>query len=867
MAKKALIGTWEVTNCEVSNFDRCSIKENDLEGVRFTLTKTGDLYWTVPEEISFMPLFKFNTYEYHIKTLCALRRTMKMCNVYLRIGGYAGHVLEFRVYNIKAKQRIILSSKNFCEIDCRYVKEVLDADKFSGPFSLLPALEEGFFSDITILAKNKRQFKVHSLILNLEAKEINWRSEPPPFSDISEDALGTILHFLYTECLPEELSVSEAGDIIKVASEYKCLERLTDYCRKYIKRMELRNQIITILNDMHSGMEKFVDYLSPSVRHGSQQEAFLTNPATLYNALKQSFREQVVVIAKFIQLCDIFASKEHNLSNAEQDEILSLFKSKIPIFNQQFRKFLEGLKKIYRSMTPVQRVEAVAFIVPEIDTLLASLISLIDDVDILVQEVIQNFSKSELIKHFRREDKSWLAREDKLSCRLARLVHRMEITQMMSVHETIKMLLEMFSHKKECYVDMPTQDKVHVVARILDYFIKEELPVFLTRLDEIVDIFDEKKLDLFNFKFFFKAETSKIVYFLKKFREQINAAQKLTTHACELVQRDSFTQTMQSLNLIPDKPSVENNVKENNAQSSTYGHRDLNLVKELCTPPPLKDSRFSKNTIVLLNDQLNTDMEFEVICDTKDLPNEGATNAVPEKSIIKAHRVIVAARCNWFRRALLSGMREAIDKKIVIHDTNPALFKIFLEYLYSGVLNRRDLSTDQLLELILLSDRYEMDSLKQTCEHILKSSIDFESALYLLGFADQYNANILKKQCIKYISEHNEITECEDFCELPISLQSEIFDLVWTQPKLEDDLFNSDPGDMPAIFFSSPDSYSQEGRSLDTSKSSRLESHVAELQSILGDVPKYTLVELILAADYNLERAVNFYYSDSVDTI
>lgn len=33
-----------------------------------------------------------------------------------------------------------------------------------------------------------------------------------------------------------------------------------------------------------------------------------------------------------------------------------------------------------------------------------------------------------------------------------------------------------------------------------------------------------------------------------------------------------------------------------------------------------------------------------------------------EKCTIRAHRVIVAARCDWFRRALLSGMREAIDK-------------------------------------------------------------------------------------------------------------------------------------------------------------------------------------------------------------
>ena len=33
-----------------------------------------------------------------------------------------------------------------------------------------------------------------------------------------------------------------------------------------------------------------------------------------------------------------------------------------------------------------------------------------------------------------------------------------------------------------------------------------------------------------------------------------------------------------------------------------------------------------------------------------------------EPEVISAHRIILASHCNWFRRALLSGMREAIDK-------------------------------------------------------------------------------------------------------------------------------------------------------------------------------------------------------------
>ena len=33
-------------------------------------------------------------------------------------------------------------------------------------------------------------------------------------------------------------------------------------------------------------------------------------------------------------------------------------------------------------------------------------------------------------------------------------------------------------------------------------------------------------------------------------------------------------------------------------------------------------------------------------------------------TLVKAHCVVIASRCDWFRRALLSGMRESIDKSV-----------------------------------------------------------------------------------------------------------------------------------------------------------------------------------------------------------
>ena len=47
-------------------------------------------------------------------------------------------------------------------------------------------------------------------------------------------------------------------------------------------------------------------------------------------------------------------------------------------------------------------------------------------------------------------------------------------------------------------------------------------------------------------------------------------------------------------------------------------------------------------------------------------------------------------------------------RKITVHDTNPQLFALFLDYLYSGQLDTADLTTEQLADLMALADRYEV---------------------------------------------------------------------------------------------------------------------------------------------------------------
>jgi hypothetical protein len=104
-------------------------------------------------------------------------------------------------------------------------------------------------------------------------------------------------------------------------------------------------------------------------------------------------------------------------------------------------------------------------------------------------------------------------------------------------------------------------------------------------------------------------------------------------------------------------------------------------------------------------------------------PTEAAGGSITR---VAAHRVIVCARCSWFRRVLTSGMQEAQQRRIILHDTSPAVFDVFLQFVYAGLqdlppLECRLPSIGQLVDLLLLADRYEA-GLEKTRFFFLKNT-------------------------------------------------------------------------------------------------------------------------------------------------
>ncbi|XP_013783752.1 uncharacterized protein LOC106467912 [Limulus polyphemus] len=904
---KIYCGTWKIVKC---NSLAGGSETSGIEGTEFTLDEGGDVTWKVPENTEPMPFFNWETYEVFLGN-----------PHYLRLfGTFDGHVIEFQVDQPK-EDTIQLTYEGWCVLQCEKVST--NDSKHDVPFSFMCALEEGYFSDMIIKAADGKEFLVHSTILNLGNPAIQWDQQPCPLQGLPVDVLYVTLYYLYCECLPAGLQEETTKSCLQKVAHLPGFTRFGELCELFLKNAALKQQIISLVTDMHNCAGKIIDYFSgkggthdvaldavngplssSGGANGADGDNLAANPARLCYIVKQALRESAVAGAKLLILCDLFSRRNHELSREERHEIIKYCKSRLPVFMNQLHKLLEVIKQSFSNLSGGERLDMAHYLVPEIEEILDSLFQLIIEGRTALEEIIDLSSGS--------GDKPCCSTSERvkkgsvgevLSRSLKNALHMRELMKLRNFHEKVTVGFMNLMRKKESFTDLTTMHKTRSVARNLEQLI-DEVPMFLLRIEELRAAVDDK-LTWKEWKYLFKLGTSKVAWVFSKVVSHRATLRRIINRINKFVSHEQFTKSLIHLGLLDASGQTQglNSDTHFTPKSSIHNSSPLvpqtAVVESLCRPPMSRDSSLAKNSVQLLKSGKGTDVTFQIITvqdstDTVIDYTEGhpVDQSTVEQEVecheIKAHCVIIAAQCDWFRRALLSGMRESIDKKIVVHDSNPTLFRIFLEYLYGGHLETSQLSTEQLADLMQLSDRYEMDPLKQLSEEALKGHIDEDSALFLLSIGDQFNAKTLRNAALEFIALNKDIIKSDVFYDLPEDLQSEVEEMItWVElrnSQRSDEL--SCPqylgADSPSSMSSSlldieeltsainisgkepeatSDSSSVEELPL-THDSAQLEACVAQLRDIVGEsVPQEQLVRISLAADYDVNRALNFFFS------
>uniref|UniRef100_A0A8D8W9Q6 BTB/POZ domain-containing protein 9 n=1 Tax=Cacopsylla melanoneura TaxID=428564 RepID=A0A8D8W9Q6_9HEMI len=124
---------------------------------------------------------------------------------------------------------------------------------------------------------------------------------------------------------------------------------------------------------------------------------------------------------------------------------------------------------------------------------------------------------------------------------------------------------------------------------------------------------------------------------------------------------------------------------------------------------------------------------------------------VVQNEKIPVHKVILAARSEYFRALLYGGLSESTQNEIELHDTNIVSFKCLLKYIYSGKLSFRNLKEDVILDVLGLSHKYGFQDLENSISDYLRIILTVHNACSIFDCAYYYDLKLLKKIVVSFI--------------------------------------------------------------------------------------------------------------------
>lgn len=163
----------------------------------------------------------------------------------------------------------------------------------------------------------------------------------------------------------------------------------------------------------------------------------------------------------------------------------------------------------------------------------------------------------------------------------------------------------------------------------------------------------------------------------------------------------------------------------------------VKLEKEKAKTVVIPESTFKAELESLIKDETEPDVSFVFEDDE-------------EK--VWAHKVILKRRSPMFNAMFTNGMKETEKGVQTLRvEGDKSAFKELLKYIYS---DECQITTENCLELLQLSNYYKVERLTCMCEKMIKDTVTIEDAATVLVIADRFNALQLKSFIIEYIIEN-----------------------------------------------------------------------------------------------------------------
>ncbi|XP_051999770.1 kelch-like protein 33 [Xyrauchen texanus] len=208
--------------------------------------------------------------------------------------------------------------------------------------------------------------------------------------------------------------------------------------------------------------------------------------------------------------------------------------------------------------------------------------------------------------------------------------------------------------------------------------------------------------------------------------------------------------------------------KDNMAQIRTAAlslgvPRILELFKEEEEQKTGRCNKEEKPNKISAEDQLNVSLQSirdlwveRVGCDIE---------LVAEGKVFHAHRVLLAASCEYFKGMFTSGMRESQQESVSMLLVGASELDTLLHCIYSGSLA---LGWGCVFELTCTSLQFQFEPALSLCLNFLQKEIDIHNCLDVASFAEAYEMSDLKELAEDFVLRHfQEVSATPKFQDLP----------------------------------------------------------------------------------------------------
>ncbi|XP_049362808.1 BTB/POZ domain-containing protein At2g30600 [Solanum verrucosum] len=125
--------------------------------------------------------------------------------------------------------------------------------------------------------------------------------------------------------------------------------------------------------------------------------------------------------------------------------------------------------------------------------------------------------------------------------------------------------------------------------------------------------------------------------------------------------------------------------------------------------------------------------------------------------VLRSHKVILGSWSTPFTKMFTNGMRESVSSVVCLKDVPLEAFKIMLEFMYSGELNKEATEgiNTLLLQLLLLADEFGVTLLHQECCKILLECLSEDSVCPILQVISSIpSCKLIEETCERIFSMH-----------------------------------------------------------------------------------------------------------------